>query len=135
MDEDKHSLRLEFPSTMTMVDRAGEVVRGFLARNGLSDKLFELGLMSREAICNAVIHGCGCVPDLQVRFELDIREGWVVIVVADPGEGWDWRSHDYALPSEFAVGGRGLFIIRSYSDEMAFNDKGNEIVIRKRIAG
>ncbi len=132
--EEPGALCLEFPPSMDMVDRAGEAVRGFLRGRNLDKHVFELGLMSREAICNAVIHGCGLSPARLVRYELRVDKGWATISVVDQGDGWNWRNHDYSLPAEDSVGGRGLFIIRAYSDEMGFNNKGNEITIRKRIA-
>ena len=134
-EEGQQTLRLEFFSSMSMVDLAAGALRGFLNRLGLMAQVFELGLLFREAACNAVIHGCGRNRAGPVRLEVEVRDGWVTISVADPGEGWDWRGCDYALPPEDAVGGRGLFIIHSYSDEVIFNDKGNGIVMRKRIAG
>ena len=128
-------LRLEFPPLLELLDGVAQEVRDFLEEHGLAAEAFPLELISREAVCNAAIHGSGLSPSRLVRYELDLGDGWASITVEDGGEGWDWKSQCCSLPSESEEAGRGLFIIQSYSDSVEFNEKGNRICIRKVLTG
>lgn len=58
----------------------------------------------------------------------------VVFTVRDEGPGFDTTSlPDPTAPENVAkVNGRGLFLIRTFMDEVRFNDKGNEVTMTKR---
>lgn len=60
------------------------------------------------------------------RFEITIR---------DDGRGFNWRSLPAVEPENLlAFNGRGLFLTKIYFDEVAFNDAGNEVTLRKNRA-
>jgi CheY-like chemotaxis protein len=72
------------------------------------------------------------------RIQVDVRitpsEGR--FVVCDEGPGFDVKSipspgHPGTLESE---GGRGLVLMRTFMDEVAFNERGNEVTMVKRRA-
>lgn len=128
-------LRIDMAPSVENLDRACGDVRNFLEHCGEHESIFNVILLTREALGNAIIHGSGLSPDRPVCYELDLRDGSAYLTVTDAGNGWDWRSHGFELPPRGQEEGRGLFIIRSYSDDVTFNDKGNRITICKRLAG
>ena len=59
------------------------------------------------------------------------------IVIRDEGEGFDW--HDLPDPTDpqnlLKVSGRGVMLMRTFMDEVSFNEAGNEVTMVKRPPG
>lgn len=118
---------------VTHIDRFCGDLSAFLARAGLSALEFDFGLMAREALANAILHGSGGDPDKEVFAVLALESARLSLTVRDQGPGWNWGEHDWSTPPPGSVGGRGLCILRHYSDEVLFNGPGNEVIIIKRL--
>ena len=131
------TLHIQLAPGLALVDQACRAVRQFLDVRELGASTFDVLLLCREALCNAVLHGCGKRSAGMVHLRLELGEGpdsdWLTIRVADTGSGFDWQGCGRELPSEFEVSGRGLWIIRAYCEDVAFNEAGNEITMRKRL--
>jgi serine/threonine-protein kinase RsbW len=93
---------------------------------------FGAELLLREVLTNAVVHGCGKDPSKQVRCSWRLRNGSVLIAVADDGPGFDWRAAAGRQPDDENTSGRGMEILRAYSTRVRFNARGNSVVILKR---
>jgi serine/threonine-protein kinase RsbW len=78
-------------------------------------KEFEIETALREALANAIVHGCK------------------LIVVRDPGSGFD----PFAIPDPcngenvYSNHGRGIYLINQLMDEVKFERNGTEIHMRK----
>ena len=92
---------------------------------------FTAELLLREALTNAVVHGCDCNPARWVRCALRIRGRKLTIVVADGGPGFDWRTARSREAQVSDCSGRGLGIFRRYATHFRFNDTGNAVSIFK----
>jgi serine/threonine-protein kinase RsbW len=98
-------------------------------------KEFEIETALREALANAIRHGCGNDPDktVEVCVACDEKRG-MLIVVRDPGPGFDPGT----IPSPvfgrnvFRHHGRGIYLINQLMDEVSFERGGTEIRMRKR---
>jgi len=88
----------------------------------------------REALANAILHGCKADPTKKVECSVngDRKEG-IVIVVRDPGTGFDPKS--IQSPTENsnlgADHGRGIFLIQALMDEVTHEQNGTVIRMRK----
>ncbi len=128
--EEKDRLSLEIESSLEAIEEADRRVISFLTARGDPIDLFAVRILLREAVMNAVVHGGG--EETTGCGTLDVRvdaEG-VTIRVSDNGPGF---VHD-RLPNTREVlsdGGRGIPLMKLYSDVMEFNDKGNEVTLRK----
>lgn len=97
-------------------------------------KEFEIELALREALANAVLHGCKADPDKRVVCTVSgDREHGIQIVVQDPGGGFDPNSipsptDDCNLLSEH---GRGILLIKELMDEVKHECNGTVIRMRK----
>ena len=114
------------------VERVMDEVRAMECSQG---KEFEVETALREALSNAIRHGCGNDDrkSVEVCVACDESKG-MLIVVRDPGPGFD----PGALPSPtlgqniYRHHGRGIYLINQLMDEVSFEKGGTEIRMRKR---
>jgi DNA-binding response OmpR family regulator len=118
-----------------------------------------ISLALREAISNAMYHGCLEIPssirdedgvkgfneeiarrksdkrfsERSVTISYELNRDFVEYIIEDDGPGFDYNS----LPDPrdpynfFKNSGRGLLIIRIHMDEVSWNEKGNRLRLRK----
>ena len=116
-------------------DGVMQVVRSMKLAGG---KEFEVEIALREALANAIEHGCQRDPSKSIQCCLAGDEsGDLVIVVRDPGPGFDpARVTDPRQgPNLLREGGRGIHLINEFMDEVRFAHDGQEIQMRKRGSG
>jgi len=99
------------------------------------DKAIEVELALQEALANAIRHGCK--GDRSKRIQCCVthdESGEVVIIIRDPGTGFDVASVPSPLEGQniFKPSGRGIYLINQLMDEVRFADEGREIRMRKR---
>jgi serine/threonine-protein kinase RsbW len=95
---------------------------------------FEAELLVREALANAVRHGCHSNPSKRIRCCVRFKGGRLVITVEDYGCGFDWRAA-WSNKAAFAdCSGRGIEILRKYASRVRYNDRGNAVAIVKRFS-
>jgi len=128
-------MRIRFAATLPLLDRAvAETVR-FVAGQNASGSLFDVKLLLREALLNAVVHGNRSDPTRQVDLEARASEGRLTLVVADQGPGFDWRSGLASMAPPEATSGRGLTILTLYADDVRYNAAGNAVTLTKAVPG
>jgi serine/threonine-protein kinase RsbW len=119
------ALTEEIANLLTDVIGAMEEV-GYGARD-----TFAVRLALEEAVINAVKHGHGNDPRKQARISWIVNASAVRLIVEDDGAGFDpHRVPDPRLPeNQERLGGRGVFLMRSYMSWVRFNDAGNRVVM------
>lgn len=116
----------------TVVERILALTRDMGCAKG---KEFEIETSIREALANAIVHGCKGNPEKTVGVSVGCDESrGMVIVVRDPGAGFDPSK----LPSPvtgkqlYAESGRGIYLINQLMDEVRIRQSGGtEIWMRK----
>ena len=96
---------------------------------------FNIELALREALANAVLHGCKSDPTKSVECTVASEEGnGVLIIVRDPGTGFDPLNVGSPLVAENILSdhGRGIFLMNMLMDEVRWERGGTEIHLRKR---
>jgi len=94
-------------------------------------------LALREALANAVRHGCRGDASKQLQCSVTCDESdEVVIIVRDPGSGFDPGAVADPLDPANVLkpSGRGLFLINALMDHVQFTDGGREVQMRKKKA-
>jgi serine/threonine-protein kinase RsbW len=97
-------------------------------------KEFAIETALREALANAVRHGCGNDPSRRVECSVLCDESrGMLIVVRDPGPGFDPRRLPSPVQGQnlFEAHGRGIYLINQLMDEVRFEKGGCEIHMRK----
>lgn len=138
-----HTVRLDFPSTFDMLDFV-QVASDHLARlTGLDeDARHWVNVAVRESVINAIKHGNAHDEHKRVHVEFKPLntthppEG-IQIRVRDEGPGFDPSTLPDPLAPEnlLKASGRGIFLIRSFMDEMVLRrapEGGMEVVMVKR---
>jgi serine/threonine-protein kinase RsbW len=98
-------------------------------------KEMEIETALREALANAITHGCKSIPDAEVEICMGCEEDrGMLIVIRNPGEGFNPANipNPTLAQNIFSTHGRGIFLINQLMDEVRFEKKGTEIHMRKR---
>ncbi len=134
LSEEPSSLDMKFSSVMSNIDMADSAVRKFLAARGLVSHSFAVCLVIREALTNAVRHGNRMDMDKLVDCRIYIEKDFIVLDITDQGEGFSWKELISSESSDpLKESGRGLAIIKLYFSAWSFNEKGNRLILRKKI--
>lgn len=100
-----------------------------LCRSGLSDdRIYEIILCLREAVLNALVHGCVGDPSRRAQVSVLRRTGVGTIraIVSDPGTGYDfdWKSHNETAAEHLEVHHRGLAFLNSFPSAVSIGRNG-----------
>ncbi len=111
------------------------VMRAIEKMNCAPGKEFEIEVALREALVNAVIHGCRRNPVKKVHccVACDDDRG-ILLVVRDSGKGFDPKTLPNPLEGDnlFSSHGRGIFLINQLMDRVTFKRGGSEIQMHKK---
>jgi serine/threonine-protein kinase RsbW len=99
-----------------------------------SGKEFEIEMALREALANAIVHGCKSDPEKKIECTVTASDkDGILIVVSDPGDGFDPQTLPCPTNEQnvFSDRGRGIYLIDKLMDEVRFERNGAEIHMRK----
>jgi two-component sensor histidine kinase len=148
----ENDLYLEFPSAQALIDVVSTRVIGVI--NGMVQEIhsanseesksgepafgvgvfgFGMSLSIDEALKNAILHGNKSDSSKLVRVNYLVASDRLEIMIKDEGQGFDHESLSMISPDQER--GRGLLLIKSFMDEVRFEDKGSKITMIKRLTG
>lgn len=109
-----------------------DIVRQMKCATGKEDDI-ELALT--EALANAVVHGAKGDPSKTIECDVACDENQsMLIIVRDPGEGFDPKSVASPMHGEnlYSDHGRGIYLINQLMDQVRFLKNGTEIHMLKQ---
>ena len=137
-----NTVRIDFHSSLGMLDFVQMVCDHIARAVGLDDdSVHWVSLAVRESVINAIKHGNSSDVHKRVHVEFtSLEDGGapgLAVSVRDEGRGFDPSTIADPLASEnlLKTNGRGIFLMRSFMDEMTFNrvkEGGMEVVMLKR---
>jgi serine/threonine-protein kinase RsbW len=128
-------LTVTMPADPAVVPMVADGMAELMAATHWSkEDVFAVQLALQEAVANAIRHGCRGDLSKRVRCSVSCDSDSVLVVVRDPGDGFD--PGPIADPLEgtnvLKPSGRGIFLIKALMDEVRFDDGGREVQMRKR---
>lgn len=142
----------------TLIPVTVDHLLGFLDRSKYAKRLTGLEIALYEMLANAIEHGNLAITDQEkklalsencynrllaerrnvpayknrlVKIRLDYNPKQLSVTIIDEGEGF--RVENYITPTEenlLAQSGRGILLSRMYCDELLYNNKGNQVVLK-----
>jgi anti-sigma regulatory factor (Ser/Thr protein kinase) len=129
-------LDMVIPADPDQISTITEGVERLLHDKGWNEReVIGVELALREALANAIRHGCKGDPSKKVECCVMYKEpGEIVAVIRDPGQGFDTTEVPDPMAAEniFKSSGRGVFLINQVMDAVQFRDGGREIAMRKK---
>jgi serine/threonine-protein kinase RsbW len=127
-------------STLETVDSAEQTASRIATESGFDeDVVMQISMAVREAAVNAVLHGNAYDPDKKVKLDFERTGNDLVITIRDQGKGLDPAKIPDPLAPEnlMKTSGRGIFLIRSFMDEVQIHPSqtGTEIKLVKHVHG
>ena len=105
--------------------------------NNLSKEVFfDLKLVLKEIIINAVIHGNNQDITKKVSIYIEIQpENIIKTVISDEGKGYNYEELILKDNEEFSLdeNGRGISLVAALIDTLTFNDMGNVVKFTKKV--
>ena len=123
-------------SSLDSVNKVEEEAEQLAHKSGLDeDQTFQITMAVREAAVNAVLHGNAYSPEKKITASFENTGSSLIIRISDQGNGLDPATlPDPLAPENLLSGsGRGIFIIRSFMDEVHFKllHPGTELTLIK----
>src|ERR1700693_233057 len=127
-------------STLETVDSAEQAASRIASGAGFDDdEGMRIAMAVREPHVNAVLHGTACDPGKKVSLAFERIGENLVIPIRDQGKGLDPEKIPDPLAPEnlLKTSGRGIFLIRSFMDEVHISPSqtGTEIKLIKHVHG
>jgi serine/threonine-protein kinase RsbW len=125
-------------STMESVSEVEAAAEKLAEQAGIDEEeRFRVTMAVREAAVNAVLHGNEYDPAKKITVSLENTGSALVFTIADQGKGLNPESiPDPLAPENLLRGtGRGIFLIRSFMDEVHFRQlhPGTELTLVKKL--
>jgi len=136
----KQRVSYTLDSTLETVDNAEQTATRIAAEAGFEeDEVMRISMAVREAAINAVLHGNAYDPKKKVKLDFESTPRDLVITISDQGKGLDMSKIPDPLAPEnlLKTSGRGIFLIRSFMDEVQIHPShsGTEIKLIKHVHG
>lgn len=137
-DNKMDEIKLTFNSRTKYIDIVQSISEKLFEISGFdSEKIYWMSIALREAVNNAIKHGNKEDAMKMVSIDFQVLSDKVIILVSDEGKGFDVSKIPDPTVGDniMKAGGRGLFFIRSFMDELKIirNDKetGTQISLIK----
>lgn len=130
-EEKTHTL--ELATDLEALRKLPQTIKGKL----VSEDAHSLLICLNELIANAMEHGNQLDEKKRVWVELTVMEEYIEGMVADQGEGFNWREKlDVPLDLEGKnERGRGIAMTQLFSHHLSYNEQGNQVRFRVKKEG
>ena len=133
------ALNITIPADPAAMTTVGDGVTELLTSKGWpEEEVMKVELALQEGLANAIRHGCKNDPTKKVQCSVTFdAKGEVVIVIRDPGPGFDVAAVPNPLEGTNVLksSGRGVFLINQLMDTVEFSDGGRRVLMTKKIEG
>jgi serine/threonine-protein kinase RsbW len=139
-------VELTAPSREEYLDRIGVLLDRLAGTHLSKEARDDVRLAVTEIVSNAMEWGNQGDERRRVRVSYGLFDNEVVFKVEDEGEGFDPEDVPDATQSPLKamrerqesgkrLGGYGIFVARKLMDRMMYNERGNVVILAKRLSG
>jgi serine/threonine-protein kinase RsbW len=122
----------EFPikSSLKAINLAVNMIRNKVVQYN-SDKIWKIETVLQEALVNAVTYGNGLNSARPLQMNYEIGEKGLRVFIKDSGKGFDVFNTSVPIGREALekISGRGIYIMKKFSDAIFYNRQGNEVIM------
>lgn len=125
-------LHIQLASDLASLNLVENIIEQIKTLHPLDEAVSSNLMMAlHEALTNAIIHGNKLDPGKVVNLAASVKNGMLTVVVTDDGAGFNPDNLPDPLDESNLLksGGRGVFLIRQFADQVIYNEKGNCITL------
>jgi serine/threonine-protein kinase RsbW len=126
------SIKIEIPSLTENIRMIESFIDNAKEKYQLDDDIYgNIMIAVTEAVNNAIKHGNKNNKSKNVSLSLTLDEGMIKFVIKDEGKGFNFQNlPDPTAPENIEKpGGRGIFLMKHLSDEVAFLEEGRTVTL------
>ena len=128
-----NNLEITFTPVLENIDKAAEETKSFLIDLDKKQHAFNVVLVIREGLINAVMHGNKCDKNKKVIYSIKYNKPDLLIKIEDQGSGFDWKECMVRKNDSTKDCGRGLVIMQKYAISAQYNDIGNKLLLKMNV--
>jgi serine/threonine-protein kinase RsbW len=124
------NIRIDIPALSENIRMIESFIDNAKEKYKLNDDIYgNIMIAVTEAVNNAIRHGSRNDSSKNVSLSLSLEEGLIKFKIEDQGIGFDHDNlPDPTSPENIEKpGGRGIFLMKHLSDEVAFEDGGRVV--------
>ncbi len=128
---------IELPSTFESLSEIENFIDVICEQNKFGEGSYGNILIAlTEAVNNAITHGNKLNPDKTINLNIKTTTREIEFTIKDEGSGFDHtKIPDPTLPENLEkLNGRGVFLMHSLADHVAFEDNGAKIRLKFSIS-
>jgi serine/threonine-protein kinase RsbW len=125
-----NTISIQVPSMVENIRMIESFIDNAKERFHLDDDIYgNIMIAVTEAVNNAIKHGNNNNKTKNVHLSLALEDAVIKFVVKDEGPGFNYENlPDPTSPENLEKpGGRGIFLMKHLSDEVAFKDNGRTV--------
>lgn len=117
-------------SSLKTVSLTIDMIKNKLVKHDL-EKIWQVETVLHEALVNAITYGSDLDNSKNIDISYEMGKKGLRVVIRDKGTGFDVNNITVPVGHEALekVNGRGIYIMQKFSDEIFFNEKGNELIL------
>lgn len=126
------SIKISIPSLIENIKIIESFIDNAREKFHIDDDIYGNIMISvTECVSNAILHGNEGDANKIVDLELHFEDEQIQFVITDQGSGFDYEHlEDPTAPENLEkAGGRGIFIMKHLSDDVAFEDEGRKTIL------
>ncbi|SNS42761.1 serine/threonine-protein kinase RsbW [Belliella buryatensis] len=126
------SIKISIPSLIENIKIIESFIDNAREKFHIDDDIYGNIMISvTECVSNAILHGNAGDANKKVNLELHFEDEQIQFVITDEGSGFDYEHlEDPTAPENLEkAGGRGIFIMKHLSDNVAFEDEGRKTIL------
>lgn len=125
------NLSIRLSSVVDNINKVEEFLSNIMTSFGI-DVFYQakVAIAVEEAVMNAISYGNSFDSNKFFTIEFNYNNEYFDFVISDEGQGFDCKDISNPILSDYEDEVRGLFLIKTLSDELIFNNNGSKLTMR-----